>query len=392
MRSQFDLVVDRSLTNAEKYTARERLFGSSEVIPMWVADMDIATPSFIMDAISSRAKHPIMGYEDLPQTMWQALIDWMYKRHGYKIEREWLFYSHSVVASLGMAVQACSDVGDEIIVQSPIYPPFFSVVSDNHRKVLHNPLHFDGRSYSIDFEHLKSVVSEKTKAILFCSPHNPVGRVWKKEELLELGNFCIAHDLTIISDEVHSDLVYKPHKHTPFASLSLEIEKRCITCVGPGKTFNMSGLAISAIIVPEPKLRQKVQAVYDAMHFAQGNVFGHVAFESAYREGDMWVDELCTYLAQSRDEVEQFCQSYLAKIVPVKLEGTYLLWLNCDALGLNRKGLESFFYEEAKVGLSTGLSFGRNGAGFMRLNIAVPKSLLKEALNQIRSAYERRGY
>jgi cysteine-S-conjugate beta-lyase len=392
MPYNFDEVVDRTVGNAEKYAARKRLFGSDDVLPMWVADMDIVTAPFIREAVSKRASESIYGYEELPSSMWDAFIIWMQKRYAYTINRKWLFNSHSVVTSLGTALLSCSEVGDEAIVFSPVYNPFYSVVTNNHRSLLISELINNEGVYEIDYAHVEKIITPKTKAILLCSPHNPVGRVWSKTELQKLADICIKHDLTIISDEVHSDLVYAPHKHIPIATLSKEIADRTISCCGPGKTFNLGGIALSCVVISGSDLRRKFREVDRAVHFAESSVFAQVAFEVAYNEGERWVDELLVYLKSNIDEVNHFCQKNLPLLVPVETQGTYLMWIDCSALALTESELKDFFVNEAKIGPSMGISFGENGAGFMRLNIAVPNVLIKKALFRLENAYKKRNF
>ena len=280
----FNKAPNREDTNAEKYALREKLFGSNEVLPMWVADMDIETPYFVMDAIKNRLKHPILGYEEIPDEMFKSQIEWIERDHGFTMQAEWMFYSPSVVASINICIKAFTDVGDKVIVQSPVYFPFYSSVTNNDRVLVNNTLNEKDGYYTMDFDALEASIDEKTKLLLLCSPHNPVGRVWKKEELQKLGEICVKHDILILSDEIHSDLIFSGHKHLPTAGISKELEERTITCYGPGKTFNMAGLAISTVCIPNDRLREQFVKVYKSVHFAEGTVLGHVGFEAAYKK------------------------------------------------------------------------------------------------------------
>ncbi len=388
----FNKAPSRENTNAEKYALREKLFGSVDVLPMWVADMDIQTPSFVMDAITNRAKHTILGYEEIPKSFFESQIQWIKNRHGYALEREWMFYSPSVVASINLCIQAFSEVGDKVLVQSPVYFPFYSSVTNNERVLVKNELKEVDGYYTMDFESLEASIDEKTKILLLCSPHNPVGRVWSEDELRKLADICIKHDMLIVADEIHSDLIFKGHKHTPFASLSKEIQDRTITCYGPGKTFNMAGLAVSTLCIANEELRKKFTKVYKSVHFAEGTVFGHVGFEAAYSKGEQWLDELLVHLQGNIDYLDLCLKEYMPSITMHKPEGTYLVWLDCRGLGLDNKGLKEFFYKDARLGLSSGVSFGKAGAGFMRINLATPRSTVEEAVSRLHAAYESRRF
>ncbi len=384
MSFDFQCVVDRSNTNAEKYTLRQQLFKSEDVLPMWVADMDIETPSCIVEAVQKRAAHPVYGYEEVPDSAYEAQIVWMKKRHGFEIKREWMFYSHSVVATINTAIHAFTKPGDKIIVQTPIYPPFLKNVTRNGREVLRNPLHRneDG-DYTFDLEDLRSKIDADTKLLLLCSPHNPVGRVWSPKELQGIADICLEYGIKVIADEIHSDLVYAPHKHTPFASLSEAVANITVTAIGPGKTFNTAGLAISTVVVQNEQMHQAFDDAYERIHFAQGNVFAHAGFEAAYREGEQWLDELLVHLQRNIEKLSDLVAKHSEKIRFVKPQGTYLAWLDCSGLGLSSSELKRFFVEEAALGLSPGVSFGKEGKGYMRLNFAVPGPTMDDAIAQL---------
>ena len=388
----FNRAPSRKETNAEKYALREKLFGSVDILPMWVADMDIQTPSFVMEAISNRAKHPILGYEEIPDSFFESQIQWIKKQHGYELEKEWMFYSPSVVASINLCIQAFSEVGDKILVQSPVYFPFYSSVTNNDRVLVKNELKEVDGYYTMDFEAFEAAIDEKTKILLLCSPHNPVGRVWTADELSKLAEICIKYDLLIVADEIHSDLIFKGNKHIPFAGLSKEIQERTITCYGPGKTFNMAGLAVSTLSIANEDLRNRFTKVYKSVHFAEGTVFGHVGFEAAYLKGEQWLDELLVHIQGNIDYLDLCLKEYMPSITMYKPEGTYLAWLDCRGLGLDNKGLKEFFYNDAKLGLSSGVSFGKAGAGFMRINLATPRSTVEDAVSRLHEAYGLRRF
>ena len=379
----------RKDTNAEKYTLREELFGTEDVEPVWVADMDIDTPDFVLEAVKKRLEHPIVGYEEVPESAFLAQIEWMKKEHGISFELSDMLYSHSVVASMSTAIDAFSEIGDKVIVQTPVYPPFFHSVLEHERELLKNPLkqNEDGK-YVFDIEDLKSKIDEKTKLLLLCSPHNPVGRVWSRDELEEILEVCLEHNIVVFSDEIHSDLVYKPNVHVPFASLNQKARDITVTAIGVGKTFNMAGFSMSSVAIPNKNLREKFLKSYKRIHFAQGSVLSHVAFESAYTNGKEWVEDLKTHLLKNFNMLKKLCQEYphLIKVTPI--EATYLAWLDCRGMELSDKKLRKFFVDEAKLGLNAGLSFGREGSGFMRLNFAVSSAKMLQVIKNLEKALQ----
>jgi len=383
----YNIQINRTNSNAEKYTLREKLFGTKDIIPMWVADMDIATPRFIFDEIEKRIKHKILGYEEFPIKAKNAQIKWMKRNHNYKIKPENILYSHSVVTSISLAIRAFAKKNEEVIVQTPVYSPFYRSISNNKRKIIKNPLKLDEKGdYTFDFEDLESKITKKTKLLILCSPHNPVGRVWTKEELTHLANICLKHDIKIFSDEIHSDLVYKKFKHTPIASINKEIENITITALGVGKTFNLAGVSTSTVVITNQKMQKRFKQVYHAFHLADGNVFGHTSFISAYKKGQEWRDGLMNHLQENINKLEKMLQNHKDKIVFKKPQGTYLVWLDCKQMHLNDEELHKFFIKEAKLGLSPGVSFGEEGTGYMRLNIAVTSAQMQIAINRINKA------
>ena len=390
MKYDFSTSADREESNAEKYTLRKKLFGTEDVLPMWVADMDIDTPPFVIEALKKRLEYPNFGYEEMPSSAFKAQIEWMKKQHNVTFFEEELLYSHSVVASINAAIEAFSEIGDKIIVQTPVYPPFFKSVIKHNRKVLYNPLKKDASGrYSFDIDGLLSKIDKDTKLLLLCSPHNPVGRVWQREELEQIARVCLEHNITVFSDEIHSDLVYEPNSHLPFASLSDEVRDITVTAIGVGKTFNLAGFAISTVAIPNQNLRERFKAVYDTIHFAQGTTLGHVAFESAYRHGEEWLGELKIHLLKNIGLLREVCRKHPDKLSFYKPEGTYLAWLECSKMGLGDKELRDFFVNEAKLGLSAGISFSKEGSGFMRLNFAVSTDSMIKAMNQLDNALGR---
>lgn len=385
----FDQLVNRDHSNSLKYDARLAMFGNADVIPLWVADMDFASPPAVTEALLQRAKHPIYGYSSFPESTYQVLIDWLKRRHGWHVEREWLLLCLGVVPSLNAAVMAFTQPEDAVIVQPPVYFPFFSAVTDSGRSLLENPLRLQNKQYHIDFEHLEACAA-RAKMLLLCSPHNPVGRVWRKEELERLLAIAEKYQLIIFADEIHADLVYPPAKHQILEPLSAH-RKNIITAVAPSKTFNVPGLNLSALIIPDAAQRQALSKVFERMHVSAANPFSMVGFEAAYQHGDAWLNALLSYLQQSRDFVISYVGKHLPKVHAVVPEGTYLVWLDCRGLGLDDAALKQFFIQHAGVGLSPGRLFGEAGSGFMRMNIAAPRSVISAALQGMADALQTRS-
>ncbi len=356
---------------------------------MWVADMDIKTPYFVTEAVAKRAGEAIYGYEEMSDSAFEAQIAWMDREHDFTIEREWMSYSPSVVATINLAIQAFTRPGEKVIYQPPVYAPFFKSIANNERELVSNPLRCDEQGdYHFDFDDLRMKIDKDTKLLLLCSPHNPVGRVWREEELRELADVCLEHDIKVLSDEIHSDLVYRPHRHIPFASLSDAIRDITITAIGPGKTFNVAGLSISTVVIADETMRQQFETLSKRIHFAEGTVFGHVGFEAAYRDGRVWREALMEHLLVNVQKLEAVVQKHSDKITMRIPEGTYLAWMDCSKMGLSDKALKGFFVEKAGLGLSPGILFGREGKGYMRLNFAVPSATMDRALLQLDAALD----
>ena len=382
---------EREDTNAEKYTLRQKLFGTEDVMPAWVADMDLDTPDFVLEAVKKRLNHPVIGYEEIPESAFLAQIQWMHTQHGVLFEKEDMLYSHSVVASMSVAIEALTKMNEKIIVQTPVYPPFFHSVRDANRCVVKNSLKLaDDGTYSFDIEDLKAKIDKDTKLLLLCSPHNPVGRVWRRDELMQILEVCLENNIVVFADEIHCDLVYEPNVHIPFASLSDKAKDITITAIGVGKTFNMAGFAISTIAIPNENLRKRFKEVYDKNHFAQGSVLSHVAFEAAYAQGKEWLEDLKAHLKRNFVLLQTLCEKYSQDIKLTNIQGTYLAWLDCRGMQLRDKDLREFFVKDAKLGLSLGVSFGREGSGYMRLNFAVSSAKMLELIQRLDNALGKR--
>ncbi len=382
---------EREGTNAEKYVLRKELFGTDDVLPAWVADMDIDTPQCVLNAVKKRLQHPVIGYEEVPSSAFMAQIEWMQKEHGVTFCLDDMLYSHSVVASMHTAIEAFTEEGEGVIVQTPVYPPFFHSVLKLKRKLVKNPLHVDEHGvYTFDIEDLKAKIDKNTKLLLLCSPHNPVGRVWRREELDEILEICLKHNIVIFADEIHSDLVYKPNKHIPFASLNEKAKNITITAIGVGKTFNMAGFAISSVAIQNKELKEKFTRAYERVHFAQGSSLSHIAFETAYKEGKEWLKALKVHLYNNYLMLKVAAEKYPQFISVTPIEATYLAWIDCRGMQLKDKELRHFFINEAKLGLNPGISFGREGSGFMRLNFAVSSAKMTEVVKRLENALQRK--
>ncbi|MCP4117943.1 MAG: putative C-S lyase [Desulfobacteraceae bacterium] len=382
----FDEIIERAGTGSVKYDLRKKLFGNDEVIPMWVADMDFRTPDFIVDAVNKRMEDPIFGYTLREDAFYEAVKSWMAKRHGWKIEKKWITFSPGVVSALSMAILAMTKPGDKIVVQPPVYHPFYFVVEDNDRELVRNPLLLDKGRYRMDFDHLKSVIDDRTRMVIIANPHNPGGTVWTEEELKKLGEICVENDLLLISDEIHSDLVAKRFRHTPAASISPEIAQRTVTCVAPSKTFNAAGLATSAVIIPDKELMAKYKRTLNAIHLDFGNIFGNPALVAAYEKGEDWLSQLLDYIGENISHAMDFFEKRIPAITVMEPEASYLLWLDCKKLGLSQEALCEFMVKEAGLGLNDGTMFGKEGEGYMRMNLACPLSVLKKALANLETA------
>ncbi|MDP1558903.1 MAG: pyridoxal phosphate-dependent aminotransferase [Nitrosomonas sp.] len=380
----FDRVISRQGTHSLKYDGRQAMFGKADVIPLWVADMDFATPPAVTQALIERARHPIYGYTLYPDSLYESVINWLQLRHDWTVAREWIVMCPGVVPSLNAAVMAFTQPSDAVIIQPPVYFPFFSVATQTGRKLVQNPLRLENGNYTIDFDHLEQCAKE-AHLLLLCSPHNPVGRVWRQHELERLLKIAAQYDLIIFSDEIHADLIYPENKHQPLASLT-ENSAPIITAMTPSKTFNIPGLNLSTLIIPDETVRKTITQVFNSLHVSASNPFSIAAFETAYREGDAWLDQLLIYLRDTRDCVAAYLSSHLPEIKLIKAEGTYLLWLDCRALEMNDAQLKQFFIQEAGVGMSPGILFGQEGSGFMRLNIGAPQQTILAALANIKKA------
>lgn len=383
----FDEIVPRKGTNCLKYDALGNYFGADDILPLWVADMDFKTPDFIVEAIKERVEHEIYGYSFRPDSYFDAVIGWMKRRHDWSIQKEWISFSPGVVAGLTIAVEAFSNPGDEVIVQPPVYFPFFECVKGTHRKMVENPLKIENGRYTFDFEDLKSKITENTKLLLLCNPQNPGGMVWTREELTALTDICLANNIMIISDEIHSDLIYKGSKHIPLASISEEVAQNCMVSMAPSKTFNVAGLSSSLVIIPNKRKFAAYERKLGVGHLGMGNIFGSIALEAAYANGDEWLEQMLDYLWANYLLLEEFIAKNLPRVRVMKPEATYLVWLDFSDYGMKNEVLSKFTSEQAKVALNDGGRFGTGGDGWLRVNIGCPKNVLEEALERLKLAF-----
>jgi len=385
MPYNFDEIVPRDNTGSLKYDDRLKRFGTLDVQPMWVADMDFRVPDVITDALNRLLEHGIYGYHIKSEKQYQSIIDWFKRRHNYPTEKESIFFIPGVVPAISYLINAFTKAGNKIIVQPPVYFPFFLLVQTNNRQVLYNQLLENNNEYSIDFEDFEKKAKE-AKMFIFCHPHNPVGRVWRKEELEKISEICLRNKLIIISDEIHCDLVFPIHKHIPIASLSPEVDNITITCHSPSKTFNLAGLATAYVIIKNSEMQKTFKQFLAPLHIEALNTFGLAAMEAAFGNGEHWLNELLQYLNNNYS----FVKNYLAKNLPQlkisPLEATYLLWIDFRNLKLNEKELKEFIVRKAKLGLNDGSSFGPGGKGFQRMNIACPGKILSEACEKLNKA------
>ncbi len=385
MHFDFDTVVDRTQSESLKWTGNKEVFGVSDVLPMWVADMDFLSPPAVVEAIVERSRHGIYGYPRRDMSYFDAIVHWMHRRHGWEIQRDWIVNVPGVVTALDIAVHALTHPGDKVIIQPPVYFPFFSIGRNHGRQLAFNPLKLNNWHYSMDLAGMEAQCDARTKAVILCSPHNPTGRVWTRQELADFSDVCTRKDLLIFSDEIHSDLILRGYKHTPVAMLSEELADRTLTFIAPSKTFNIPGLCAAAVIIPNPKLRSSFSLAVENFGLL-GNLFGITALQAAYEQGEEWLEQLLDYLQGNMEFAMRYIGERIPGIEPVCAEGTYLLWLDCRGLGLDSAGLRDFFLKKARVALNDGPTFGQGGEGFQRMNIGCPRSIVEEGLKRIEQA------
>jgi len=389
MAYDFDTVIDRRGTQCLKWDSMEDRYGVSpeDGLAMWVADMEFRPPPEVNEAIQRAAEHGIHGYPGDPAPYHEAIVNWMSRRHSWAVQPEWISTTHGIVNAVNLLVQAFCEPGDKVIVQPPVYYPFFGAVTSNYCEVIHNRLvQFDGR-YQMDLEELDRQAVPGTRMVILCSPHNPGGRVWTKAELTALAEFCLEREILIVSDEIHHDLVYEGHTHTVLASLGPEVARRTITCTSASKTFNLAGTMTGNVIISDDSLRRRFQLQMARCGMHGPNSFGPLMSTAAYNYGEPWLDELLVYLRSNRDRVDEVVRNSLPGVVSMPLEGTYLAWLDLWGTELSMEEIVRRMQEDARLALNHGPTFGHGGDKRMRLNFACPRSMLDSALERIVSAF-----
>ncbi len=378
MKYDFDKTIDRRATNSYKWDS-----APEGVLPMWVADMDFRTAPAIIDALQKRVAHGIFGYTRVPDAYYDAVTSWFSRRHGWDIDCEWIIYTSGVVPAVSAVIKALTVPGDKVIVQTPVYNCFFSSIRNNGCEIVSNPLRRTADTYEMDFDALERCAADpRAKVMLLCNPHNPAGRVWTPDELTRLGNICLRNGVTVVADEIHCELVYQGFKYTPFASLSDAFLHRSVTCVSPSKAFNIAGLQIANIVAFDNDLRSRIDKAININEVCDVNPFGVAATIAAYNEGEEWLNQLVDYLHGNYEAMVEFCQRELPEFPITRLEGTYLVWMDCSSLGMPSDALEHALLDDARLWLNAGTMYGAEGEGYMRWNIACPRSVMLDGLNR----------
>jgi len=383
MKYNFDEIVPRRNSNSYKWdTAKEE-----DVLPMWVADMDFRTAPAIIRALEKRVHHGVFGYTKVPPAYFEATISWFQRRHNFSIQTDWLLFTSGVVPALSAIIKALTAPGDKVLVQTPVYNCFFSSIRNDQCEMVANELIYKDGTYHIDFDDLERKASDpKVKLMLLCNPHNPAGRVWKKEELQRIGDICLRNNVLIVSDEIHCDLVYEGHTHIPFASLNKEFLQNSVTCIAPTKTFNLAGIQVANIIAADEEIRKKIDKALNINEVCEINAFAVEALIAAYNEGEDWLEELKKYLYDNYEYLTAFFSQYLPKLPVLPLEATYLVWVDCSALGQTSEEIVKILLEKEKLWVNEGTLYGVAGEGFIRINIACPREIVVRGLEKIKRA------
>ncbi len=387
MKYDFDTPIPRKGTCSYKWDSEDG------VLPMWVADMDFRTAPAIIEALQKRVGHGIFGYTKVPDSYYESVCSWFSRRHGWDMEKDWIIYTSGVVPALSAIIKALTVPGDKVIVQTPVYNCFFSSIRNNGCTQVNNSLVRHDNTYSIDYEDLEAKAADpRTKILLLCNPHNPAGRVWTREELQKVGEICLRHGVTVVADEIHCELVYKPHSYTPFASVSEDFRTKCVSCVSPSKAFNIAGLQIANIVCQDAGMRAKIDRAINDNEVCDVNPFGVIATQAAYDEGGEWLEQLLEYIHGNYLYMKEFCSSQLPGFPLTELEGTYLVWMDCSRLGMPSEQLEEQLKSRAGLWLNSGNMYGEDGEGFMRWNIACPRENVVKSLQAFRDYVKNREY
>lgn len=388
MKYDFSTLIDRRNTSAIKLERLEPLFGNPDALPMWVADMDFATPPFIIQRLMDRLNHPILGYTIADDEFINAITGWQKERHGWDVEASWVVLAPGIIAGLNHAIQAFTQPGDKVLIQPPVYHPFFHATNNNDRQLIKNPLIYKDNYYTIDFDRFEQEMKQDVKLFILCNPHNPVGRVWTRDELTRMAEIALKYNVTVIADEIHSDLVYKPHKHIPFATLSPEIANRTITFASASKTFNIAGLNTAYGIISNAQFMEQYTAQVDRNGTSHGNILGFEAIKAAYTpQGKEWLSQVLEYIEENIRFATDFIKTNIPKITVAKPQGTYLLWLNFREFGMDHPQLVNTMVHQAGIAFNDGKMFGEDGMGFFRMNMATPKENIQEALKRLHKVF-----
>lgn len=382
----FDQIIERKNTDSLKFGVLKERFGRDDLIPLWVADMDFQSPPELVETMIERSKNGIFGYPFVSKEYFQAIINWQWKQHQWKIDKEEISYLPGIVKGIAFIIDVFTEKGDQVIIQPPVYHPFRIVTQLHEREVVNNPLILDGNQYKMDFEGLEKIITDKCKLLLLSNPHNPGGRVWNKDELKKLAEICSKNNILVVSDEIHSDLVLNGNKHTPFATVSNEAEQNSITLNAPSKTFNIAGLVTSYSIIKNKNLRERYHQYLISNELNQGSIFSYLTLQVAYEKGEEWMNELRTYIEENIKFVDEYLKTHSSKIKVIIPEASFLIWLDCRELKLSQKELNSLFINKAHLALNDGAMFGKEGNGFMRMNVGCPRSTLEKAIKQLVNA------
>lgn len=381
----FDKIIERRGTGAIKTDALGKVFGKEDLVPLWVADMDFETPDFIVNALKDRLEHPVFGYTAEPEDYRPAIIDWVAGLHGWEIRKEWISYIPGIVKGIGMAINALLEKDEKVIIQPPVYHPFRLVPQRNGREVVFNPLRETVDGYEMDFENLEAVCDDRCRMLILSNPHNPAGITWSRKSLERLASFCHSRGIIVISDEIHADMALFGNRHIPFASVSPEAAACSITFGAPSKTFNIAGIVCSYAVVPDDTLRERFYRWIEANEMGSAPIFSHIATVAAFRHGAEWRRQMLDYIQGNIEFVEDFCREHIPQIRPLRPQASFLVWLDCRSLGLDREGLNRLFIDGAGLALNDGEMFSPGGEGFMRLNVGTSRAVLKDALERLRS-------
>ena len=386
MKFNFDKIIDRTNNFSAKWSEMNKNFGTNNLLPMWVADMDFLTAPCVMEALKDRLEQGIFGYTTRPSSYNESIVNWLDNRFSWKINQEWLMFSPAVITSISLLIQNLTQKNDKIMIQEPVYSPFHNIVESNERNLVISPLvKLDDGSYVMDYEDIEAKIKD-VKVFILCNPHNPVGRVWTREELTRLGEICLKHNVLVISDEIHSDIILKNHKHTPFASISKEFRENTITCMAPTKTFNLAGLQSSFLVISNPYYYEVMDKAFSILDIKRNNAFSLVATEAAYNYGEDWLYELIKYIEDNVDFAIDYIKNHIPQLKVKKPEGTYLLWVDFSNLNVDKKDLKNALINKGRIALSDGSSFGIGGDGYYRINLACPRSMVLEGLKRIEFA------